>query len=244
MKCSISAGHSCNVVMIAIMQNGRAAQKRQGGLPCTVCGRPSVCLQQHGHRIVVLVPAWRDWFGCLGLGILYGSININTKWDEINPDPEIISWGCVSLISSFLWAHPIPAFFCMLCSSMRPSWNGYLNVSFYRMLFPPLLLFGNMWLWAVRQPGTQDNLWQSVVASSSLFFSPHLNLQTEQCNLQTAWQKSCFHNISSLSCFFLARFLMIWTFVLFFGTNSSSSWKGIFSLLLCSLFRFYTFKHI
>lgn len=214
--------------MIVIMQNGRAAQKRQGGLPCAVCGWPSLCLQQHGHCFVVLVPAWRDWLGCLGLGILYGSININTRWDEINPDPEIISWRCVSLIPSFLWAHPIPAFFCMLCSSMRPSWNGYLNHLLLQDALPST--FVSLETCGCELSGSLGHriICESVVVSSSLFFSPHLNLQIEQCNLQCAWQKSCFHNISSLSCYFLARFLMIWTFVLFFGINSSSSWKGVF----------------
>lgn len=86
------------------------------------------------------VPEWRDWFGCLSLAILRGSMNIDTSWDEINHGPEINSWRCVSLIPGSHWVHVIPAFFHLICPPDLPEMDIFM-FSFHMMLFSPLFLW-------------------------------------------------------------------------------------------------------
>lgn len=150
MKCSISAGHSCNVIRVAITQNERATQKRWGGLPVAVCEPPLLCPQQGTAIRSRDVPEWGDWFG------LWGSVNTDTSWDEINHGPQRASWKCVSLIPGSLWRHVTPVFLPLLCLPSLPE-VAVLMFSFHRVLFSPLCFFGNTWLWAVSQLWAEEN---------------------------------------------------------------------------------------
>lgn len=170
MKCSISSGHSCNVTMAAIMQKGRATWERRGGLGCPELSErdpPSAQnrawpSEHHGSARV------KGMIGMSLLGTDPGSTGkYKVGWHK-SPRWYYFTEVCV-LNSRFILG-------ACLCLPALPFWSLLKWISLWSACtgcsFLHFWFFGTMWLWAVSQSGTEDNLRQNVVAMDSFFFLP------------------------------------------------------------------------
>lgn len=146
MKCSVSAGHSCKGIMVAIMQNGRAAQKGQEGSPAHLEG-------------TLLLPEMARPPGHGGAAWLKGLIQVSELRMTLGKPPPRHNWSwnkSQAWIALWRWVvHcrvtlapnvPVPAFPHVLC----PPTPSDTDTSLYSSL--RFCFFGNLWLWAVSQP--------------------------------------------------------------------------------------------
>ena len=181
---------------------GEQLKKREEGCPAGLCATLPLP-ERYGHRLTVVGPGWRGWFRCPGLGLLWG----NTSWAEMSQDPGIISRRCV-IHCRFPQGHTIPAI--SVCSALHPGlrWASF-HPSPTGCSSLPVSCFGNMCLWAVSQPQTEDNLWQNVVATDSLFFSPFTQIYERKSVIYKLLGKRVVIIFSPLFCYFLAGFLMV-----------------------------------
>lgn len=88
MKCSISAGHSCNVIRVAIIQNGGQLKKGKEAAWC--CLGATHPLPATGCSRSITVMCLNDGVESMsGFSTTLGTYEHRQSWDEINYGPEV-----------------------------------------------------------------------------------------------------------------------------------------------------------
>lgn len=128
---------------------------------------------------------------------------------------------------------------CLPCPSSL-SWNGYLydplpqDALFSTLVF--LETCGCELSVSLGQMIICDRMWLQLIACPP----PTQIYEFNSIIYKLLGERVVFIIFSPLSCYFLARFLMVWTFIPFFGVQILIlCGKAFFPLLLCILFRVY-----
>lgn len=235
MKCSISAGHSCNAVRVAIIQNGGQTLEGQGGCLVLPGSHPPSASNRAQPLDPCDVPEWRGWVPHPCLALLWGSMNADTSWDEINYSPEVL------VVNSRFTRDTCHS--CLSLPALQPSlkWVPSSSPSIKRMFHSLLCFFGNMYWRAVSQLRTECHCkWQLVPCPPPK--SPNLTVYFTNC-----LAKGCFHNISPSVLLFSCQGFNGINFHSFFSgyINSNYSWKGISPPIQCILLGVYcTFRSL